>query len=231
MSIINFYNHIPKSMLNNAYNPNYDLHLLKIPFRMVVNSPSGGGKSNYILNLIHLFSKGNGTFKDIQIFTRNKNEPLYEFLVEKSNNKISIQEGLKNLPDLDKMDKKENHLVIFDDLVLEKNQDRICEYYIRARKMNCSIIYLSQSFYKIPKIIRSNCNYFVILKMGGNREVNLIMSEFSLGVSKDQLLNMYKYATNDKFNCLLIDVDDPTKKYRRNFTEILNPDDFLTSKT
>ena len=230
MSIINFYKHIPKNLLNDAYNPNYDEHLIKIPFRMIVSAPSGSGKSNFILNLIHLFSQGKGTFKDIQIFTRNKSEPLYDFLTEKTNNKISIQEGLKNLPDLDKMDKKENHLVVFDDLVLEKNQERICEYYIRARKMNCSIIYLSQSFYRIPKIIRSNCNYFVILKMSGTREVNMIMSEFSFGITKDQLLNMYKYATSEKFSVLLIDVDEPDKKYRKNFKEILNPDEFTTPK-
>ena len=63
-------------------------------------------------------------------------------------------------------------------VVLEKNQNKMMEMYIRGRKKGISIVYLSQSFYRIPKTIRSNCNYFVILKLSGKRDLNLIMSEF-----------------------------------------------------
>ena len=70
---------------------------------------------------------------------------------------------MQNTPDLDKFDKKENHLVIWDDLVLEKNLKPVEEYYIRARKLNCSVIFLSQSYFQIPKIIRSNCSDMAIL--------------------------------------------------------------------
>ena len=64
----------------------------------------------------------------------------------------------------------------------------------------------------------------VILKLSGNREVNLILSEFGLGVSREQLLAMYEYATNEKFSPLLIDLEqDPTKRFRKGFNEILDP--------
>jgi hypothetical protein len=46
---------------------------------------------------------------------------------------------MKSLPVLDKMDKKTNHLVICDDLLLDKDQQPIINYYIRCRKLNCSI--------------------------------------------------------------------------------------------
>jgi hypothetical protein len=125
------------------------------------------------------------------------------------------------------MDKELNHLVVFDDLVLNKNQAPIENYYIRARKLNCSVIYLSQSYYRIPKIIRNNCSYMIILKLSGNREVNMILSEFGLGVSKDQLIRMYEYATKEKFSPLLIDLEaEPIDRFRKGFTEILNPFDY-----
>jgi len=174
--IVNYYEKMDKSLLLEAENPNFELHRLKLPFRMCVVAPSGSGKTNFLVNLIHLFSKGKGTFADITIITRNKDEPLYNFLSGKSD-QIIIKEGLHNLPQLDKMDKKVNHLVCFDDLVLSKDQSQIENYYIRARKLNCSVIYLSQSFFRIPKIIRNNCSYMAILKLSGNREVNMILSE------------------------------------------------------
>ena len=225
--IVNWYEKIPKEMLDNAENPNFHIHKLKIAFRMCVVAPSGSGKTNFLVNLIHLFSQGkNGTFADITIITRNKDEPLYNFLTTKCD-QIQVKEGIHNLPQLDKMDKKVNHLVCFDDLVLAKDQSAIENYYIRARKLNCSVIYLSQSYFRIPKVIRNNCSYMVILKLSGNREVNLILSEFGLGVSREQLLAMYEFATREKFSPLLIDLEeDPYKRFRKGFSEILDPSSF-----
>jgi hypothetical protein len=222
--IVNWYEKIPKEMLDNAENPNFNIHHLKVPFRMCVVAPSGSGKTNFLVNLIHLFSQGSkGTFGDITIITRNKDEPLYNFLTSKCD-QIQVKEGIHNLPLLDKMDKKINHLVCFDDLVLAKDQSAIENYYIRARKLNCSVIYLSQSYFKIPKIIRNNCSYMVILKLSGNREVNMILSEFGLGVSREQLLGMYEFATKEKFSPLLIDLEEePFKRFRKGFTQILDP--------
>ena len=225
--IVNWYERVPKEMLDNAENPNFNIHHLKIPFRMCVVAPSGSGKTNFLVNLIHLFSQGlKGTFADITIITRNKDEPLYNFVVSKCE-QIQVKEGIHNLPQLDKMDKKVNHLVCFDDLVLSKDQSAIENYYIRARKLNCSVIYLSQSFFRIPKVIRNNCSYMVILKLSGNREVNLILSEFGLGVSREQLLGMYEFATKEKFSPLLIDLEeDPYKRFRKGFSQILDPQQF-----
>ena len=95
---------------------------------------------------------------------------------------IVIKEGINNTPPLDKFDKDFNHLVVWDDLVLSKNLSMVEQYYIRARKLNVSCNFISQSFFRIPKIIRNNCNYMIILKLSGQREVNLILSEFGLGV-------------------------------------------------
>jgi hypothetical protein len=198
---------------------------------MCVVAPSGSGKTNFLVNLIHLFSQGKGTFADITVITRNKDEPLYNFLTTKCE-QIQVKEGLHNVPPLDKMDKKLNHLVCFDDLVLAKDQSVIENYYIRARKLNCSVIYLSQSYFRIPKIIRNNCSYMVILKLSGNREVNLILSEFGLGVSREQLMGMYETATAEKFSPLLIDMEaEPYRRFRKGFHQILDPAQFSQHTT
>ncbi len=221
-NIINMYEKIPKSMLNKVDNPNFKLHQLKLPFRMCVVAPSGSGKTNFLINLIHLFSTGDGTFQSIHIITKNSDELLYKWITSKCPS-IVIKEGLVNTPKLDDFDKDLNHLVVWDDLVLSKDLSMVENYYIRARKLNCSCIFISQLFYKIPKMIRSNCNYMILLKLSGQRDANLILSEFSLGVNKDELLEIYKYATAEKFSPLVIDLEEESdKRFRKGLTEIIN---------
>ncbi len=221
-TIKNMYEKIPKELLDNVENPNFHLHQLKLPFRMCVVAPSGSGKTNFLVNLLSIFSANKGTFASICIITRNKDEPLYRWISSKSD-QILIKEGLSNTPPLDKFDKDLNHLVVWDDLVLAKDLSMVENYYIRARKLNVSVIFISQSFFKIPKIIRNNCSYMVLLKLSGNREVNMILSEFGLGITKEELLELYKYATAEKFSPLLIDMEeDASKRFRKGLLEILD---------
>mgnify|MGYP003650380895 FL=1 len=220
--IVNMYEKMPKRFLDNVDNPNFHLHNLKIPLRACIVAPSGSGKSNLLVNLLSLFCDGDGTFADMTIITRNKDEPLYRWLVDKCD-QIRIVEGIHNTPKLDSMDKKENHLVVWDDLVLSKDLSMVENYYIRARKLNCSVIFISQSYFKIPKIIRNNCSYMILLKLSGQREVNIILSEFGLGVTKEQLIELYEYATKEKFSPLIIDLEaDKEQRFRKGLKEVIS---------
>jgi hypothetical protein len=220
--IVNFYEKIPKHFIDQVENPNFNIHKLKIPMRMCVVAPSGSGKTNFLVNLIEMFSRGEGTFQTITIITRNKDEPLYRWLQTLSDS-IIVKEGLSSSPQLDKFDKQYNHLVVWDDLVLSKDLTNVENYFIRARKLNVSVIFLSQSFFRIPKIIRNNCSYMVLLKLSGNREVNVILSEFGLGVTKEQLIKIYEFATAEKLQPLLIDLEaPPSERFRKGITEIID---------
>ena len=63
----------------------------------------------------------------------------------------------------------------------------------------------------------------VLLKLSGNREVNIILSEFGLGITKDELLELYKYATREKFSPLLIDMEaEPADRFRKGLIEVIS---------
>ena len=109
------------------------------------------------------------------------------------------------------LDYEDNQKLVFlDDYVCDKNQRQIIDYFIQGRHQNCSVIYLSQSFYKTPKDIRLNCSHYCLYEFPSSRESNMISSE--LGVDKET----YKAATKKPHSFLY--VDKPRKRIARNFT-------------
>ena len=218
------YEVMPKKYIREYPNPNKHLHGLKLPFRMLICAPSGSGKSNMVVNLLQMFCAGSGSFLDIHLFTRDKDESLYRWL-ESLSDRIIVKEGLSELPDLKKMDKDESHLIIFDDLVLLKDQSRITELFIRGRKLGCSMIYISQSYFAVPKIIRLNINYLAILRLSSIRDAKLILSELSIGLTQEQMMKLYEEATQEKLCPFVIHLDetDNTKKYRKGMIDCLTP--------
>jgi hypothetical protein len=68
-----------------------------------------------------------------------------------------------------------------------------------------------------------------ILKMGNVKDVKMMMTEFSLGVTKEQLMSMYEEATADKFNVLTIDKEtqDITKEIQPQFTKVFRSQGIL----
>jgi hypothetical protein len=221
---VNFYEKKDiKKYLLNKHNPNYDLHHIVLPFRMLIIGCSGSGKTHTFVNLLYNMQK---TFQNIHIITKNKEEPLYQYLEEKLGKKgLMITEGLSSLPNLDDYNKDEQSLIVLDDLVLEKNQKKMEEYFIRCRKLNISVIYISQDYYSCPKMIRRNLNYLIIKQVSSLRDLGLIMREYSIGLDKDEIEKLYKYCTDDKSKFLMIDMENKDYRYRRGFDEILQVKD------
>jgi hypothetical protein len=108
-----------------------------------------------------------------------------------------------------------------DDLVLERNQHQLEQYFIRARKLNCSLIYISQSYYAVPKMIRQNLTYLVIKRLNTLGDLFRIMREYSLGVEKNELKKIYDASTTNKQDFLLVDLEEaPEDRFRKNFNEV-----------
>lgn len=230
-NIINFYE-VPgvKDFLPQNINPNYNQHKIKIPFRGCVVGASGSGKSNFIMNLI---SQMPNTFNHIYIYTMAE-EPLYNYLQTRfDEDLLTIKYGLDSFYQFDEQNYYGQSLVIFDDFCnhSEREQVPIGELYIRGRKLahGVSMIYLTQLYYKVPKIVRAQCNYIFILKVQQLKDLRLILSEFALGATVDQIQKMYKICCkeNDITSFLTIDLQGPEEMtFRHNFNEPLNIDNF-----
>lgn len=217
---INWYEKIPKRFLTKSHNPHYDKHKIKIPFRMLITGASGSMKTNTLLTLINIMPN---TWESITIITKNKDEPLYNWLEDKlGKDGLKIQEiNKEGMPDLDKFDKTQNNLVVMDDLVGERNQKPMEDFFLRARKKGCSLVYITQSYYQVPKMIRNNLTYLIIKQIASMKNLVMISREYDLGLDKQDLINMYEDATENKAGFLMIDLEaNPKEKFRKNFDEI-----------
>ena len=221
--MVNFYSHKGmKEFITEYDNPHFDSHQIKVPFRLGIIASSGGGKTQFLLNLI---SRMNDTFGHIFVVYKAP-EPLYEFLQKQIGaDRITFYTQLAKFPPLNDLPKDKQLLVVFDDCVTyaEKDQGIIKELYVRGRKIGrgISMAYLSQSFYKIPRLIRLQFNYLIILKLGSKRDLSMILNDCGLGIEKDELLFIYKDAVKQPFNFLKIDIDssNQNKKFSHNFND------------
>ena len=127
-------------------------------FRMLICGPSGSGKTNA---LIHMLLKLLIYYDKIYLYTKNIDQEKYQLLANELNklavkNKFSVDEiyeySNSSIKDVDEMENELRKVVIFDDYICNKNQDRIIKYFIQGRHKNCSVIYLSQSYYKPTRI-------------------------------------------------------------------------------
>ena len=207
-----------------SINPHYKDHNISVPFRSIFIGSSGSGKTNTVLNLI---SQMSNTFNKIYIYTRAE-EPLYTYLKDSiPDDLITISYDLNDLRKFKDADYYGQTLIIMDDLVNEKDLTCVNELYIRGRKMGVSLAFLSQSYYKINKIIRLQCQYVFIIKVSGLKDLNLILSEYALNTNKEQLQKMYNYCSQIFGDFFLIDLNSTqNKNYRKNFKQYLNPIDF-----
>lgn len=225
--MINFYTRMDKKHLPKIHNPAFSQHHITVPFRMVISGPSSSMKTNTAFNIIYAMPN---TFCRIVVITKNRHEPLYDFLMEKIPS-LEIYEGLEHAPLLDSFDKTINTLVIFDDLCLDKSQGAVEAYAIRCRKLNVSMMYLTQSWFKTPDTLRKNLTHICLKKVAKTDELNRILRDYSLGMDKDELAAAYRHAIrptdpddpHDKVNFLFLDLEADTDsiwKVRRNLTPI-----------
>jgi energy-coupling factor transporter ATP-binding protein EcfA2 len=233
----NFYETaLVQSLIKPAHNPHYDEHKLKVPLIGTIVGGTGSGKTNLLLNLIEAL---NDTFNKIIIFTMDRDEPIYNALTLAIGDpeQLKIFQGIQNVTsqNIDRnVDRNDQTLIVFDDLcnAKESEQRPIADLYIRGRKLNCSMLYLSQKWAYIPSIIREQCSYVFIKQLTGKRQLQFIIGNYSPeDLTTEQINEMYKYCSQEPLDYLLIDLkeSDTSKRFRKNLDEILNINYFIES--
>jgi len=203
MSFENFYEHIKTTDDNLRHYPNEELLNIKLPFRMLLCGPSGSGKTNILLGLI----KQIGIFDKIILLAKHLDESLYVHLIDtyrkiekklKNPDMILAIDTIKDMPEVSDCDKRLNTLLIVDDMICEEKKQlaKIESFWIAGRKKGVSMVFITQGYFHIPKIIRQNTQYIIIKKIDTPRDLKAILTECSLGIEPKELMKLYEYALN-----------------------------------
>ena len=126
----------------------------------------------------------------------------------------------KNIDDYNP-DKENKILIVFDDMIAdmihnEKLNSIVTELFIRGRKLNISLVFITQSYFKVPKDVRLNTTHFFIMKIPNKRELQQIAVNHSSDID-------FKKCTDGPYSFLVNDTtlsSDNPLRFRKNLYNI-----------
>ena len=140
-----------------------------------------------------------------------------------------IDDVYKNTDDCNP-DKENKTLIVFDDMIADmihnkKSDSIVTELFIRGRKLNISLFFITQSYFKVPKDVRLNTNHFFIRKIPNKREVHQIAIRHSSDINTKDFANIYRKYISEPYSFLVNDTtlaSNNPLRFRKNLFGIYN---------
>ena len=141
-------------------------------------------------------------------------------LIEYSND---IDDVYKNIDEYNSS-KKRKVLIIFDDMIADMINNKklnsvVTELFIRGRKLNISLVFITQSYFEVPKDVRLNTTYFFITKIPNKGELQGIVLNHSSDIDNKDFIKIYNKCTNEKYSFLVNNTTLPSDdllRFRKN---------------
>ena len=171
-----------------------------------------------------------------------KPKPKYEYLINKRE-----QAGIKNLnvphafieysddmndvlDDINNYNKNRDKkvLTVFDDMIADIEYDKnfkriIKELFYKARTINVSIVFITQSYVRALKDARLNSTHYILMKIGNKKELKRIAEGKSGHLDYMDFLRIYDYCTKEPYSFMLIDTrPTATIPFKKIFDELIN---------
>ena len=192
--------------LDSITNENNKEHNKKWPYipdhlyRIIITGGSGSGKTNTLLNLIKE-QDYHDVIDKIYLYARDLNEPKYEYLIKKRedagikhlNNpnafiecSNTMDDVYENINDYNPI-RKRKKLIVFDDMIADIMTNRrfqaiIKELFIRCRKLNISLVFITQSNFSVSKDVRLISTHYFIMKINNRIELKDIAINHSADI-------------------------------------------------
>ena len=110
--------------------------------------------------------------------------------------------------------------MIADIMRSEKILKILKELFIRCRKLNVSIVIITQSYFRTPKHARLNITHYILMKIVSKKELKSIAEEKSGHLDYKDFLKIYNYCTKEPYSFMMIDTSPTaTITFRKNFDE------------
>ena len=119
-------------------------------------------------------------------------------------------------------------MIIFDDMIADMINNKklnsiVTELFIRVRKLTISLVFIMQSYFKVPKDVRLNTTHFFIMKIPNKRELQQIAINHSSDINFKDFVKIYKKCTDEPYSFLVNDTmlaSDNPLRFRKNLYNI-----------
>ena len=182
------------------------------PYRILIIGSSGSGKTKALLNLIN----NHPDIDKIYLYAKDPYEAKYQFLINKREEvglnhfndpktfieySNDMRDVYKNIEDYN-LGKERKILIVFDDMIANMINNKklnpiVTELFIRGRKLNISIVFITESYFKVPKDVRLNSTHFFIMKIVNKRELQQIAINHSSDIDFKDFMKIYKECTKE----------------------------------
>ena len=133
----------------------------------------------------------------------------------------------KNIDDYSP-DKENKILIVFDVMIADMIHNKklnsiVTELFIRGRKLDISLVFITQSYFKLPKDVRLNTSHFFIAKISNKRELQQIITNHSSDINTKDFDNIYRKCTGEPCSFLVIDTmlaSNNRLRFRKNLFNI-----------
>ena len=109
--------------------------------------------------------------------------------------------------------------MIADIMTNRRFQAIIKELFIRCRKLNISLVFITQSYFSVPKDVRLNSTHYLIMKINSKRELQNIAINHSADIDYNDLVKMCRKCKEEPYSFLTIDTALPASdplRFRKN---------------
>ena len=197
------------------------------PYRVLIVGGSESGKTNALLQLTKEQNSDNHIDK-IYLYAKDLNKPKYQLLIKKREDggikhlndpKTFIEDSqygddvYNNINDYNQ-NRKRNILIVFDDMITDIVTNKtfraiIKELFIRCRKLNISLVFITQSYFYVPKEVRLNYTHYLIMKIHNEKELQQIAINHSADIDYKDFMKIYRNCTSIPYFFLTIDTTLP----------------------
>ena len=122
-----------------------------------------------------------------------------------SNITITLTDNVDEVIHPDELDKSKKNLIIFDDCISLISQAIFREYFSRSRHNNANVVYLTQSYFDLDRMIRLNANYIVIFKVNPRNLNDIYNSVIGSIMDKHKFTTLARNTYSQKYRYLAID--------------------------
>ena len=144
---------------------------------------------------------------------------------DKSDVVCTFYQSAEDVPDHRELSPEEKNLMVFDDLLLEK-QNTCEKYFVRGRHSNIDCFYLAQNYLKLPRqTMWENANFIRLFPQDLKNLYQIFEDHAGSDMTKVEFRQLCKTAWEKQHGFLIIDlsIKNHSGKYRSGFDEFYIP--------